>query len=152
MKYLTLAGCFIALYVLNIVLKFSFYTFQIRRGKRLIGQLTAVIKSPDALSRLYPSLKRYCHAVGLKAYVDPYGKSDSLVNKANSYFQKQLRASLNETIGVYMYRRRYCYILLSVHNDDKTFPVFKIILDAVLKVAASMGIDAVFDFLKMLGK
>ena len=124
----------IFLYLINIVLKLTYYGIKIHRGNHLIKTLRKNSTNIDNLNQLYPSVKEYCQAVNVIAYVAPYGITDKLINKLSPVFQKQLQSSLNETIGVYKLRRRYCYILFTIHSNKKTTTIFKLFFDALLKL------------------
>ena len=124
----------IFLYLINIVLKLMYYGIKISRGNHLVKTLRKNSTNIDNLNQLYPSVKEYCQAVNVVAYVSPYGITDKFVNKLSPVFQKQLHSSLNEAIGFYKLRRRYCYILFTIHTNEKSTTILKLFFDALLKL------------------
>ena len=137
----------IALYLLNAITKLIWYEYKIHRGNQLIKELNKNSADKNKINQLYPSIKEYCKAVNVVAYINPYGIPTNLVNKLSPVFQNQLRDSINEAIGVYRYMRHYCYILLPVHNNKKPSTILKIFFDAFLKVAFSHIAKFLFEML-----
>lgn len=138
--------CLFVLYIANFSLKWLVCTYHAFLGKRLKKQLHKYYDNRDKLYQLYPSIKMYCADVKIRAISDPYGTPDELINKANFQVIRHMNDSLNEAIGVYLSRRRYCYILFTVQQDNKSGTFLKIFIDTVIKIAASV----IIEFLKIM--
>lgn len=124
------------LYVANIFLKFLYYTFKIAQGNRLKQKLDSNDRSK--ITQLYPSIDEYCKKVHIKALPDAYGVPPELINKNSPQARHRLSDSIDETIGTYRFRRGYCYILFTIKNDEESRSTFKILVDAIIKVATTI--------------
>lgn len=143
----------IIFYIANIIVKYLYYTAKIFSCKNLINKVNkySVSKnSNDVIVQLYSFIDKFCSNVGVKAYQDPYGVNEKHINKNTLYFQKHLISSLNEVIGIYKYRRRYCYILIPIKNNNKSLAFFKFIIDAFFKVFGSVIIDFILNQIYMI--
>lgn len=135
-----------ALYIVNFIGKWIWHTIHIVHGKHLINALVQNYNCRSKLYQLYPSIKKYCSQVGIEAYQNPYGISDNLVNKASQPVIRKITDSLNEAIGVHMSYRGYCYVLFTISKNDKARAAAKVLIDALIKIAAAVFIR----FIKMV--
>lgn len=130
----------IIFYIVNFIAKWIWHTIYIVQGKHLINALAKNYNCRSKLYQLYPSIKRYCSHVGIEAYQDPYGISDSLVNKASQPVIRKIIDSLNEAIGIHMSYRGYSHILFTISKDNKARAAAKVLIDALIKITAAVFI------------
>ena len=128
----------VSLYLINIAIKASICTMQIHCGNQLKKQLYLCSENRSAVTQLYAKINGYCEAADIKPLANPYGIKDTFLNKANKQVQKQLFFALDEAIGVYRFRRSYCYILFTVQKNNKSGSAFKIFIDAIIKIATAV--------------
>lgn len=134
-------------YIVTAIAKAIFYTRRIYHGRSLSRKLFKFSDDFLKVSQLYGEINEYCKAVGVKALSDPYGVPSENINKSNAQVQMRLQNSLNEAVGINLYRRHYCYILFTIHPDDKARSVCKAILDALIKLAVSVCCGLITDML-----
>lgn len=142
-----IVGCAVFIFIASVLIKFVSCTLHIWYGKHLRKKLCTFSSDKSKTNQIYSQIKQYCKAVKLNALSNPYGISDRFINKSNSQVQKLLTNSLDEAIGIYIYRRLHCYILLPIQPNDKSASVCKIILDALIKLAASVACSLIKDML-----
>ncbi len=129
------------LYIFTALLKLIFYTFKIRYGKSLKHQITVTSHKNKLSKKEYALTKEYCKKADILVKLTPYNVPDSFVNIQNRKIQQQLISYLDEAIGIYSSRRRYCYILLPVHKNNKSGATLKVFIDAVIKIATAAIIE-----------
>lgn len=120
----------VVLYAVNIVVKWSYYSCRIRRGKQLKRLLYNASDNSSALYQLLAGMKSYCKKADITLLPKPYNGNVELLNRQ---VQSVMFKSIDKAIGVYQERRRYCYILFVVDNDGKRFTLLKLLLDVLVK-------------------
>lgn len=137
---------FILLYLSITIIKFGYCSLKIKYGKSLKKSLLKNSYNRSKLNQLYSQIKEYCKAVQIQALHNMYGIPADLLNKTNYQVQQRLLDSIDEAIGIYIFRRRYSYVLLPINKKNKAFTAFKVFVDAIIKIATAV----IIEFLKSM--
>ena len=141
----------ISLYATNIIIKFLYCSFRIRYGNKLIKKLKQFSDNKTLLHRLRPAMERYCSYSKIKMLSYPFNHSN--VNLLNKNVQSNIENSLNNAIGVYQVRRRYCYILFTINDNKKCITILITLVDVLIKLITSLctaNIGLLVEFLKSM--
>ena len=135
-NYIRIALIFVGLYCINIIVKLMYCHIRKCYGKHLDQEIYRNSNCRDSLNRLYPQLESYCNSAGIELLPKIYKLYNSQ-NLLNGVIQKTMHTSINRAIGVYSKRQRYCYILFTIKNDNKSTSVRKTLLDALIKLTVA---------------
>lgn len=138
MKIIFIIKFTIFIYISSALIKVLICTLHIGYGNYLKRTLQKFSSNKSKINQLYPQIKNYCNSVKLSALPSYYNISDRLINKSNYMVLQQLINSLDEAIGIYMYRRLHCYILLPIQPNNKSVTICKTVFDAFIKLAVSV--------------
>lgn len=110
------------LYIICTFAKLLYCNNRIKYGKQLDKKLSKFSDNINLLNQLFPELEHYCNQANIKLLPKIYNLYNA-VNLLNKQVQQTMHNSINRAIGVYSKRRRYCYILFTIKNNNKSTTV-----------------------------